>query len=525
MQIEEIKFIQWGMMTGEQWECFAVEHITKPSPKNQSSDPRQRIKTPNDLKLGEQALGKECGTCGKPNTECPGHFGYTKLPFPVYNKALVPHVVKILQSVCIHCYKTRITKDYIIAQGLDKYKGFERLKNLAEKCKSVRVCPHKKCGETMEYFCLAKKNEPHVIQYYVEAKKASKKEEFTASDAYNVLSKIKFKYAQLLGFNDNLSQNPEYSNPKYLLNETYTHAHQFKPESMIYTTFPILPTLARPFVQDGDDLKEDDITAKYNIILECICTYNKLNSGDLIDNSFFNLEKKCGDEEKIDQKSSLSTRRGYVKTKEDIGKEIMEHIWSLVNNKDEKSKIQNGNKPYRSLTCRLTGKDGRIQQNVGGKRTNFSARTVVIGGGTRLRDDQFGVPRDICETLTKKRTVLPANIVEYQKLVRDGKVNRIETKIPVIDRITNKIVSYKTKKISMENLSNKGRDYLLKFGDVIHRQLQDGDLCLVNRQPTLRPEGIQAFRTKMVEGHAFMLGLCFTSAYNCDFDGSNHFIS
>ena len=61
---------------------------------------------------------------------------------------------------------------------------------------------------------------------------------------------------------------------------------------------------------------------------------------------------------------------------------------------------------------------------------------------------------------------------------------------------------------------------MLKFGDIVGRHLQDGDIVFFNRQPTLRIESMVAFRAKIVDGMAFMLGLAWTRGFNADFDGA-----
>lgn len=498
MRTSKIERIQWSTLSSEQWRAYSVVNVTKPTPKEFSTEVENRANTPYDPLMGEQR-GK-CGTCFKSSMECPGHFGNIILPIHVYNKVFTIMTIKLLQCICPRCARLRIIPDHMRMLGLLGCKGFSRLKAIAEKCnKSFKVCPWEDCREPLIYFSLPvkKKGEHGVIYYTVgtngTAKGNVKREEYSATDAYDVFSRISDEDLELIGFNDSLLSNILYKNPNFLPSEQYSHAHQFRPESMIYTDIPVLPPISRAYIQDEDGIKDDDITTKYNELLKSINLYK----------TFEESPNKTGE-----KKSTVSTRRGRVKTKADVERDIMEHVWTLTNNKDEKGKSNNVTKAYRSIVCRLIYKDGRIQQNVGGKRTNYSARTVIIGGGIRLKNDELGVPRDIAEIESKPIFVGPWNIEEVQSLVANKKAN-------YVIRITDGEVI----KINLAQKSDKGAGYIIQYGDTVGRHLQDGDIVFFNRQPTLRIESMMAFRVKIVEGLSFMLGLAWTKGFNADFDG------
>ncbi len=501
----EILHIQWGTLTGEQWRQYSVAKIDRPSPKDQTDNVSDRINTPSDPRLGEQRNRALCDTCGKPNTECTGHTGHIDLPFPVYNKRFIVQLLKVLQCVCPKCARPRIKIPHIAIMGLSKLRGMQKLKELADKCnKNVRICPHEDCEEPMLYFSLAakKKSETGTIYYSAEHKKGCKREEFSAKEAYNILIRMSYETCCALGFNHNLLKNPIYTDPQFLLNDSMVHAHQFMPESMLYTVFPVLSSLARPYIKDKDGIKQDDLSVKYDDLTKAIKLYEQFSSAE--------------------QKSAVSTRRGHIKTKADIEMDIINHIWTLADNKDEKNKVtSNGNKASRSITCRLTQKDGRFQQNVAGKRTNFSARSVIIGGGIRLRGDELGVPECVAETITFPETVGLWNIEECQELVRQGKVNNV-TRIQCsgnFENIKDEQPDLKCVTITFAKFPDKGRSFTLRPGDVIARHLRNGDYVLFNRQPTLTPEGMVGFSVKIVEGLCFVLNLLWTRGYNADFDG------
>ena len=487
----QISNVQWGCFTQEQWEKYAVVIVTKPSSRDGGGD-EDRSNTPYDPLMGEQRNYTPCATCKKHNTECPGHFGIIKLPFPVYNKIFVSVVIKILQSTCICCHRPLILPEHASMHGLSSQTGLNRLKTIALKCKGVRKCPWPDCGEVTVDFSEANKtkSETGVIYYSVSHNGQTKREEFTAGAAFAVLSNIKMEHVNFLGFNDNLIEDERYTNSRYLSTDESIHVHEFRPESMIFTVLPVLPPLARPWVvSDNDDgeRKDDDLTDKYNSILKSINIYNTFNS----------------DGTKNENKKTTS-RRNTSKSKSDVEKEIMEHIWTLLDNKNEKSKLNSGGRAHRSIVDRLTGKDGRVQSNVGGKRVDFSARSVIIGGGIRLKNDELGVPLEIARTLTKPEYIGPWNIEYIQSLAANG-------------HVTSVLRSGRRNRLS--SLPDSGKSYILKNGDIVERHLQNGDIVEFNRQPTLLIESMMAFRVKIVDGLAFQLGLCWTKSFNADFDG------
>jgi len=496
MSVSKIEYTQWGILSDEQWKKYSVVNVTKPTPKDYSSEVENRTNTPYDPRMGEQREFAKCNTCFKTSMTCPGHFGHITLPFPVYNRVFTMMTIKLLQCVCTHCSRLRIIPSHMKMLGLLKREGFMRLKNIAEKCnKSVRACPWPDCREPLIFFSLPvkKKSEHGVIYYTVGANGDNKREEYSAANAYEVFSRISTEDLELIGFNDALLKNIIYLNPEYFTNETMVHVHQVRPESMIYTVIPVLPPISRSFIQDDDGIKDDDITIKYNDLLKSIISYE----------SFVAAEREDS------KKSTVSTRRGRVKTKADVESDIMSHVWTLANNKDEK-KSANASGAHRSIVCRLIGKDGRIQQNIGGKRTNYSARTVIVGGGIRLKNDELGVPLDIAEIESKPVFVGPWNFDEVQALVKARKIN-------YITRRDEKGLEIRK---NLAQCSDKGENFMLKFGDIVGRHLQDGDIVFFNRQPTLRIESMVAFRAKIVDGMAFMLGLAWTRGFNADFDGA-----
>ena len=142
--------------------------------------------------------------------------------------------------------------------------------------------------------------------------------------------------------------------------------------------------------------------------------------------------------------------------------------------------------PRRSLVQRLKGKQGRFRQNLLGKRVNFTARSV-ISPDPNLRIDQVGIPQDVAKVLTFPERVTKHNINQLKELVRSG---------PVWPGANEILYAKSGDKISLSFLrtrkkrNEKAQD--LRYGDVVMRHLNDTDVVLFNRQPSLHRQSMMA---------------------------------
>ncbi len=256
-------------------------------------------------------------------------------------------------------------------------------------------------------------------------------------------------------------------------------------ENLILTCLPIPPMAVRPSISIGGNGKgEDDLTAVYGSIIR------------------FNEMVK-----------NAPNIRALAKAKEDL----RNHVRAVITN--EVSGLppicQKTNRPTKSLRARLIGKEGRIRGNLQGKRGDFSARSV-IGGDPSLSCGEFGVPLSIAKVLVGFETVNELNRSQLQALVDRGPVYPGAKYVqPIAEDY--RFVDLKFAKIKP----------ILQIGDKVERHLVDGDLLLVNRQPTLHKMSAMAHRVKVTPNKNFTMNVCVTSSYNADFDGDemNTFLS
>jgi len=165
-------------------------------------------------------------------------------------------------------------------------------------------------------------------------------------------------------------------------------------------------------------------------------------------------------------------------------------------------------KPIKAIRARLKGKEGRLRGNLMGKRVNFSARSVITPD-PNLALDQLGVPKHIATIMTVPEVVTIHNQNKLRQLVERGANQWPGAKY--IRRIDDKL-------IDLSSFPNR-TDQHLEPGYIVERHLQDNDLVIFNRQPSLHKMSLMGHRIRVLEFFTFRLNLSVTSPYNADFDG------
>lgn len=165
---------------------------------------------------------------------------------------------------------------------------------------------------------------------------------------------------------------------------------------------------------------------------------------------------------------------------------LQEAVDSLFDNSRKSSAVKTeSNRPLKSLSDSLKGKQGRFRQNLLGKRVDYSARSVIVVG-PNLKLHECGLPKDMAAELYKPFII--------RKLIERGIVKTVKSAKKIVDRKEPVVWDI------LENIMN-------------------GHPVLLNRAPTLHRLGIQAFQPKMIEGKAIRLHPLVTTAFNADFDG------
>ena len=165
---------------------------------------------------------------------------------------------------------------------------------------------------------------------------------------------------------------------------------------------------------------------------------------------------------------------------------LQEAVDSLLDNSRKSSAVKtDANRPLKSLSDSLKGKQGRFRQNLLGKRVDYSARSVIVVG-PELKMHECGLPKDMAAELYKPFVI--------RKLIERGIVKTVKSAKKIVDRKEPVV------------------------WDILEHVMK-GHPVLLNRAPTLHRLGIQAFQPKMIEGKAIQLHPLACTAFNADFDG------
>jgi len=231
-----------------------------------------------------------------------------------------------------------------------------------------------------------------------------------------------------------------------------------KPEWMIMKILPVIPPELRPLVPlDGGRFATSDLNDLYRRV---IIRNNRLKRL---------MEIKAPEVILRNEKRMLQ-----------------EAVDSLLDNTRRANAVKaSGNRPLKSLSDMLKGKQGRFRQNLLGKRVDYSGRSVIVVGPT-LQLHECGLPKGMASELFKPFII--------RKLIERGIVKTVKSAKKIVDR---------KDPVIWEILEN-----ILK-----------GHPILLNRAPTLHRLGIQAFQPKLVEGKAIRLHPLVCTGFNADFDG------
>ena len=239
--------------------------------------------------------------------------------------------------------------------------------------------------------------------------------------------------------------------------EANTHMEN-RPEWMIVKVVPVIPPELRPLVPlDGGRFATSDLNDLYRRVIirnNRLKRLIEINAPDVI----MRNEKRM----------------------------LQEAVDSLFDNSRKSSAVKtDSNRPLKSLSDSLKGKQGRFRQNLLGKRVDYSGRSVIVVGPD-LNMNECGLPKDMAAELFKPFVI--------RKMIERGIVKTVKSAKKIVDR---------KEPVVWDILEN-----ILK-----------GHPILLNRAPTLHRLGIQAFQPKLIEGKAIRLHPLVCTAFNADFDG------
>jgi DNA-directed RNA polymerase subunit A' len=410
-----------------------------------------------DIRLGVIDPGLRCKTCGGKLKECVGHFGYIALARPIIHIKFVTHVLDILRGSCRECGRillapNDIKKYQVEIERAEREGGIAakraKIHKIVTSLKTATKCPH----------CKAK-------QYKVSIEKPSTYMEndkrLSPIEIRTRLEKIPDEDCILFGMD-----------PKFA-----------RPEWMVLTVLPIPPVTMRPSITlESGERSEDDLTHKM---------------GDIV---------------RINQRLFENINAGAPEIIiEDLWDLLQYHVTTFFDNNVAQlppARHRSG-QPLKTITERIKSKEGRIRHNLAGKRTNFSARTV-ISPDSMLALNEVGVPKIIAMKLSVPERVTAWNMAYLKTFVEKGPGTYPGANYVIRPDGKKKKITDETKESMLEELQP---------GYLVERHLLDGDVVIFNRQPSLHRMSMMCHRVKVLPGRTFRLNPAVCHPYNADFDG------
>ena len=480
-EICKVRKLEFGLLSSDEIRESSVQEII-----NRQSLKKDGTKIEGglfDLKLGPTNKSEICVTDYLSYEKTPGYFGNIELGLPVYNHFHIKTIQDIMSIICIKCgkiikrpYEINDYKDIKIEEidNLSKSSSKElheisikdflkisakhRLSKLKKIRKKVKILQCPKCNCKLPVELKLQSRPVDVIDaIYVDNNKKIEKRIFPEY-CYSLFKKINTEECSLMGFDSSNSH----------------------PSSLIIHTIPVCPPVIRPFLQlPNGSYNQDHITLRYE---DLMVTNNQIKGY---------LKSDCD-----------KLRERY--------REYLSHdVATVINNNPGggfTSMPKGSTQSHITFSQRLEGKtkkDGRIRGSLLSRRVEMSARSVITPDPS-INLNEIGIPKNIAKTITFPEKVTKLNINFLKKCVLNGK------EYPGCIGI---------KKVGTDYINKKLYNIDINIGDIVYRHIINGDLVLINRQPTLHKKSMMGHYVRITEGYSIRLNVNVTEPYNADFDG------
>ncbi len=458
LQTEALQYVKFGIFSPEQVKSLSVAKLTVPDTYNEDGYPIDGGLL--DQRLGVIDPGLVCKTCAGRAKVCQGHFGHIDLVRPVIHSEFSKIIYMVLQSTCQKCHKILLSKEQT-----------EALKKKVESDAAVEELTQLPMPQNKEADKKAVKKIKN-IKKCPHCGAIQEKLSFSMP-TYYYLGDRRLKPDEIREMLSKVSDED--------LGYLGMKPQSGRPEWTILSTLLVPPVNVRPSITlETGERSEDDLTHK------------------LVDIMRIN--------QRLEQNINAGAPQIII---DDLWELLQYHITTYFNN--ETSGIpparHRSGRALKTLTQRLKGKEGRFRYNLSGKRVNYSAR-AVLSGDPSLNIDEVGVPLSVAEKLTVPFYVTEWNLEKAKEILQ-------ATQYPMVVNVIGS--DGKRKRVLDAN-----REDLIKALaplQILERQLQNGDIVLFNRQPSLHRISIMAHFVKVVPGKTFRMNGCSTDPYNADFDG------
>lgn len=487
------------------------------------------IDSVNDPRMGPINPAQDCNYCGL--VGCAGHLGFIDFNhLPCYNKTAFRQIISILNVVCRKCSKLLFTKNYLKERGI-RGTGPEVLSKLDQLVDSgniktfcqMRAANELKTGDGTHTECGAKcaidarEKSAILINEIADLKRQ------LYSQKIDIKSKVRIDN-QIASLNEELEDvvcNCDATvkrcpkNFKILIKdseergsivyevETLDDNGKKKKDKYIYPIDSVIKILRNISKEDAKLMGFSGSSKPENLILRGILVIGNqfrasvhLSGGIEFENVITKKYHAIYKAANASEEEAIEIRRA----------KLSDAIESLMVKSDKNN--TRVNKGPQTILELITGKEGLIRRNMVGARVNNFFRTVA-SNNAYLRAEEVGVPSIFKRILVKEILVNNSNILNSQELFDSGKIVHMIRKRGKYAGVLVDVY---------EHTYQSGKVQLVP-GDIIYRELRDGDITMINRHPTLHKNSMLGFRVVLTEGETVSFNLAITKGFNLDFDG------
>ncbi|KAI4500568.1 hypothetical protein M0802_004530 [Mischocyttarus mexicanus] len=518
-----------------------------------------------------------CATCGSTVFKCPGHFGHIELPMPTVNPLFHKALFMLLKLSCLKCFTLQIpthikmllcAKLKILKMGLlSDIDGLEEeITSITSKSVDIPESDLLYIQDIIETYIWNLVNKKKYLpndqsngtdlnikninaqwHFYIDSvlkKYTTGKICINCQEAIPKVTTLKNKILTTKTSDANFTSNnmmtskvvrkvemiiimPDQS--KEYLRKVWQHEKDFikviipclndinieyPTDVFFFNVIPVLPPIVRPVnFLNGQMIEHPQSQVYKSIIQNCLILRNIIQY------------IQDGNTSQLSEEGKVV----FEQTKGSSAVEKLHNAWQTLQTSVDHLIDRELNKTPDSSNCLglkqvIEKKEGVIRMHMMGKRVNFAARTVITPD-PNLDIDEIGVPEIFALKLTYPVPVTPWNLLELRKLVLNGPNVHpgavvIENEDGTVQRL-NPIDVTKREAVAKRLLPSSDKaNRFFKGIKVVHRHLQNGDILLINRQPTLHKPSIMAHKARILKGEKTLrLHYANCKSFNADFDG------
>uniref|UniRef100_A0A8C5GMF0 DNA-directed RNA polymerase subunit n=1 Tax=Gouania willdenowi TaxID=441366 RepID=A0A8C5GMF0_GOUWI len=468
-----------------------------------------------DLALGPADSKEVCATCSQNFNNCPGHFGHIELPLPVYNPLFFDKLYLLIGGSCLVCHTLTCPRPavHLLIQQLTlvDHGAMQEVYQLEQVLNQHLV--EKKSTLINDFWRTHMKARkcPHFIPWLLQQCRTSCCWTCDYDRVFVFLYLNKPNTGFLL---------------KCLFSGLEAGENVFLPDLFFLELLVVPPCRYRPINRLGDQMFTNGHTVNLQAVMKDCVTIRKLlalMAGEKTGHaavSGWSLKKRIpGVSEPADQ-TFLAGIMGL--TLEDKLYNTWVHLQSHVNIVFDSDMDKLMTEKYPGIRQVLEKKDGLFRKHMMGKRVDYAARSVICPD-MYIGTNEIGIPMVFATKLTYPQPVTPWNVKELRQAVLNG---------PNVHPGASMVINEDGRKTILSTTDPAQREAVAKqlltpsqgpqkmSMKIVYRHIKNGDVMLLNRQPTLHRPSIQAHSARILPGEKVLrLHYANCKAYNADFDG------